>query len=160
MRRMAKALTMAATVGLALPALAADAKKPPYFASIAAKQARMRTGPGRTYPISWLYVRADLPVKVIDVYKEWRKIEDPAGTQGWLLAALLSERRTGVVQGGVTELRDKPAFAGKVLWRAQPGVVGRLSQCASGWCRIDVHGQAGFVEASHLWGVDGSEVVP
>ena len=160
MRKVARALVWAATVSLALPVLAADTKKTPYFASINAKQARMRTGPGRTYPISWLYVRADLPVKVIDVFKEWRKVEDPGGMQGWLLAALLSERRTGMVQGGMIELRDRPDFAGKLLWRAQPGVVGRLSECASGWCRIDVHGQAGYVEASHLWGVDGSETLP
>ena len=39
-----------------------DKPKPPYFASIGAGKARMRSGPGRSYPATWLYVRRDLPV--------------------------------------------------------------------------------------------------
>ncbi|WP_447412556.1 SH3 domain-containing protein, partial [Clostridium perfringens] len=78
----------------------ADTKKaPPFFGSIAAGRARMRTGPGRTYPANWLYQRADLPVRVVAVFKEWRKVEDPDGAQGWILAALISERRTAIVRG-------------------------------------------------------------
>ena len=162
MRTLALGLTIAAAAGLvATPAGAADPKrKPPYFASIAASKARMRTGPARTYPASWLYVRPELPIKVIDLYKEWRKVEDPDGTQGWIQANLLSDKRTGMVQGAIAELREHPDFTGKVAWRAEPGVVGRLSQCGNGWCRIDVRGQSGFVEASHLWGVSGDEVLP
>lgn len=161
MRKVAMMLAVVGAAGLAGPASAAEPKrKTPYFASIAASKARMRTGPGRTYPISWLYVRADLPVKVLDIFKEWRRIEDPDGTQGWVLGALLSDRRTGLVQGAVAELRARPAFGAKTVWRAAPGVIGRLSECAEGWCKLDVHGQTGFVEASHLWGVDGGETLP
>ena len=152
--------------GLALVALGvadmadAQAKKPPYYASISAGRARMRAGPGRTYPASWLYVRADLPVKVVAVFKEWRKVEDPGGTQGWMLAALLSETRTGYVRDQIAELRDRPAPGARVVWRAEPGVVGRVSQCGNGWCRLDVKGQAGFVEAAKLWGVEPTETLP
>lgn len=139
---------------------AEPAKKPPYFASIAAARARMRTGPGRTFPASWLYVRADLPVRVIDTFKEWRKVEDPDGTQGWMLGNLISTTRTAMVQPGEpAELRDRP-IGTRVLFRAQPGVVGRVSQCGSGWCRIDVRGQTGFVEARSLWGVEPNETLP
>lgn len=134
--------------------------KPPYFASIGAGKARMRSGPGRSYPATWLYVRADLPVRVVDVFKEWRKVEDPGGEQGWMLGNLISSTRTAIVQEAVTELRDRPAFGARVLWRAEPGVVGRVSQCARGWCRFDVRGQVGFVEATRLWGVAPEETLP
>jgi len=151
-----------AAIALAIdPGITAEPKKKaPYFASIAAGRARMRSGPGRTFPAIWLYVRADLPVKVIDSFKEWRKVEDPGGTQGWILGNLISNSRTALVQGGVAELRDRPAAGGKVAWRAEPGVVGRLSQCGNGWCRFDVRGQAGFVETGKLWGVAAEEVLP
>jgi SH3-like domain-containing protein len=138
----------------------AQAKKPPYWASISAGRARMRTGPGRTYPASWLYVRADLPVKVTAVFKEWRKVQDPGGTDGWMLANLLSATRTAFVPERIVELRDRPAPGGRVVWRAEPGVVGRVSQCGNGWCRLDVKGQAGFVEAARLWGVEPNETLP
>jgi len=143
-------------------ALAADAKKTlPYYASINAGRARMRTGPDKTYPASWLYQRADLPVRVVATFKQWRKVEDPDGTQGWMLAALLSERRTAIVRGAQpVEMHERASTGAKLLWRAAPGVVGRLSACGGGWCRLDVHGQAGFVEVGSLWGVEPTERLP
>jgi SH3-like domain-containing protein len=150
-----------AAAGVA-PALAALVqKKTPYFASISASKARMRTGPGKAYPASWLYQRADLPVKVIDVYDRgiWKKIEDPSGTQGWMLGSLVSDTRTGLVMGTIAELRDAPRYGGKVVWRVEPGVVGRLSKCARGWCHFDVRGRGGYVEANRLWGVAVDEAL-
>ena len=69
----------------------------------------MRTGPGRNYPGIWLYKRRDLPIRVVQIYPNWRKIEDPDGEQGWMLVTLLSDRRTGIVKPG--EPRDDPRQA-------------------------------------------------
>jgi SH3-like domain-containing protein len=161
---MNRAIVAVATAAATLVATAGQGAEPkrktPYWASIVARQAKMRTGPGRTYPATWLYVRPDLPVRVTDVYKEWRKVEDPSGTSGWMLATLLSERRTAMVQPGLAELRDRPAPGARVAWRAQPGVVGRVGPCQGGWCRLDVKGQAGFVESDRLWGVEPGEQLP
>ena len=136
-------------------------KKPPYWASISAGQARMRTGPGRQFPANWLYQRAGLPVKVIETYPNWRKIEDPDGTQGWMQANLLSDDRAGLItKGDVQSLRESPNASSRIVWRAEPGVVGKLSECRKGWCRIDVRGKIGYVKATALWGVDPDELEP
>lgn len=141
--------------------LHAAARKTPYWASIGASRARMRTGPARAYPASWLYQRADLPVRVTAVIKEWRRVEDPDGASGWMQGNLLRDTRTAIVRGTqAVELRDRPSPGGRLLWRAAPGVVGRISACGGGWCRFDVHGQAGFVEITELWGVEPGDVVP
>ena len=164
MRILAAALSVfVATALVPDPVAAADATKRtlPYYASISASRARMRTGPARTYPASWLYQRQDLPIKVVAIYKEWRKVADPDGTEGWMQANLLSGTRTAIVHGsGPVDLREKPNAGSRLLWRAAPGVVGRLSQCGNGWCRMDVKGQAGFVNVGGLWGVEASEVLP
>jgi SH3-like domain-containing protein len=151
------------TLGLLATSLGeawAQQRKPPYYASIAASKARMRTGPGRNYPASWLYQRADLPVKVVEVYNDWRKIEDPDGTQGWMQVQLMSSQRTGYVVGGIVELRDAPRLNGRVNWRAAPGVVGRISRCERGWCWFDVRGRAGYVEQNRIWGTEPGEELP
>ncbi|WP_066548333.1 MULTISPECIES: SH3 domain-containing protein [unclassified Sphingomonas] len=149
------------TILLVLPGIggAADAqrRKTPYFASIAADRAMMRTGPGRNYPAIWLYRRDNLPIRVVDIYKDWRKIEDPDGTQGWMLVNLLSSQRTGVVIGGVTPMRATPGPGAKINWRAAPGVVGKLDECRAGWCLFDVRGRTGYIEQASLWGVDPGE---
>lgn len=162
MRKFAIMTAGVAMCVLDMSAHAADAKKtPPYYASIAAGRARMRTGPARSYPASWLYQRANLPVKVVAVFKEWRKIEDPDGTQGWMQANLLSEARTAIVRSPQPiEMRDRASTGAHVMWRAAPGVVGSLSQCTNGWCRLDVKGQAAFVEIAGLWGVEAGESLP
>lgn len=150
-------------LALAMPAGAkkpSHVTKPAYFASISAAKARMRTGPGRKFPAVWIYVRPDLPVRVLDAFDDWRKVEDPSGTQGWILTTLIGSARTAIVTSPTPiELRDRPAGA-RVMWRAAPGVVGKISQCANGWCRLDVHGQTGFAETSGLWGVDQGETLP
>jgi len=154
---------LGAALALALLAAAgADAadtgeKKPPYWASIAAGKALMRTGPGRNYPATWLYVRPDLPVKVVETYPNWRKVRDADGTIGWMLQRLLSDTRTGLVTGAEPRpLHEGPDEHSAILFRAEPGVVGRLSRCASGWCMLDVKGRRGYIRTEHLWGLDPS----
>jgi SH3-like domain-containing protein len=156
---------MAGMLATALIAGAATAKtdpsrKPPYWASISAGQARMRTGPGRNYPASWFYQRQGLPVQVIEVFPGWRKVRDPEGTDGWMISQLISDRRTAMVKpGDPAEMRAAPNISAKLLFRAEAGVIGVLGNCADGWCRLDVQGKAGFVEENRLWGVDPGESI-
>jgi SH3-like domain-containing protein len=161
MKSTAKAMMVAALAVLVLQAGAQAAsnqvRKTPYWGSISAGQARMRTGPGRNYPASWLYQRAGLPVQVVEVYPGWRKVRDPDGVEGWMIGNLVSDQRTGMVKGGIVELHDAPNPGGKVLWRAEAGVIGRLSKCNAGWCRFDVQGRSGYLEEAELWGVDPGE---
>ena len=108
-------------IGLLCAATVASAqdKKPPYWASIASGEAMMRTGPGRNYPGIWLYKRRDLPVRVLQIYPNWRKIEDPDGELGWMLVTLLSDRRTAIVRPGAPrDVRTKPNAGAAVRYRA------------------------------------------
>lgn len=155
---MARRVMLAAALGLGLmvgSAQAQDDRATPYWASISAGKAMMRTGPGLNYPATWLYVRADLPIRVVETYPNWRKVSDPDGTTGWMLQRLLSDRRTALVTGGSARpLHQDPAEGSKIRFLAQPGVVGRLSKCADGWCLLEVGGRKGYIRAGHFWGLD------
>lgn len=159
MRLLTGLLIMAVAGAGAIDSASGQKQRAPYFMSIKASKARMRTGPGREFPANWLYQRSGLPIRVVAAYKEWRKVEDPDGATGWMQANLLSEIRTGYVMGSEAELLEAPRFGARLLWRAAPGVVGRISKCARGWCWIDVRGRAGYVEANRIWGVDRDEVI-
>ena len=142
-----------------VPAWATENRPVPYWASISAGDALMRSGPGRNYPATWRYRRADLPVKVVQVHESWRKVREPDGTEGWMAAALLSAQRTAIVTGETRPLRASPEAGAKILWRAEPGVVGKIAHCAAGWCEFDVHGRAGYVAINHIWGAEPGETV-
>ena len=144
---------------MAFPASAQD-RQPPYWASIASGEAMMRTGPGRNYPGTWLYKRRDLPIRVLKIYPNWRLIEDPDGTRGWMLVTLLSDRRTAIVKpGDPRPVHAEPSETSRIRYRAEHGVVGRIEQCRSGWCRIAVGRRKGYIRAADIWGIGEREVV-
>lgn len=140
-------------------AQAAD-RKPPYWASIKAGEARMRKGPGTNYPIEWMYKRADLPIRVVETFPNWRKVQDPDGAVGWMQLSLVQATRTAIVSpGAIRELRENPTPMSQVTYRIQPGVVGRVSKCGRGWCRLAVGNRTGFIRTSDIWGVDPNEAI-
>lgn len=145
-------LCLSVVAALGVDPAAAQNKKPPYWASIAKGEARMRTGPSLDYPANWVYRRRDLPVRVVETYSYWRKVEDPDGTAGWMHVRLLSDQPTAIIRGGIQPLRKAPDRGAPILYRAEPGVVGRISDCAEGWCFIDIEGRKGFIEIPYLWG--------
>ncbi|WP_243455701.1 SH3 domain-containing protein [Sphingosinicella sp. BN140058] len=153
------ALGLLAVLGLSVTSAEAQKdRQTPYWASISATKAMMRSGPGRNYPATWLYLRADLPIKVVETYPNWRKVQDPAGETGWMLQNLLSDTRTALVGGSEARpMHEAPDESSPVRFRAEPGVVGRLSKCAAGWCQLDVGGRKGFIRTDHFWGVDPGE---
>lgn len=147
----------------ALSLTTAQAQPPretPYMASIASGRAMMRTGPGQNYPGTWLYTRRDLPIRVHRIYRDWRFVEDPGGTKGWMLVSLLSDQRTGIVTGqDVAPLHESPDAASAVRFRAEPNVVGRVSRCASGWCYFAVGNRGGYIRVDRIWGVGPNEAI-
>ena len=152
-----KSILRYGAVALALLGAASAAgqtqRKPPYWASIQKSEARMRSGPSTEFPVSWVYKRQNLPVKVVAVHSVWRKVQDPAGAQGWLHVRLLSPQRTAIVIGKENgALRDLPQANAHISWRVQPGVVGVIDECEMGYCRFETNGRYGYIETARIWG--------
>src|SRR3546814_1449546 len=84
----------------------------------------MRTGPGERYPITWLYQRKGLPVRVVKEYGIWREVVDPDGARGWRHRTMVSGQRSAMVRNGVQGVRARQDAGAPLSWRAEPGVVG------------------------------------
>lgn len=152
MRRLFVSVLPLLSICLAAPS-AAQEREVPYWATLRAAEVNMRVGPSEAYPIAWVYHRQGLPMKVVRVREGWRLVQDPDGERGWIVARLLSPERGAIVVGeGLAELRDEPDSGARILWRAEPGVVGALGDCEDGWCEFDVDGREGWVRADRLWG--------
>lgn len=162
---LAERIMLVGTITLALDGVAssnaaaakASVDEKPRWGSLAVGHVMMRAGPGRNFPALWDYHRAQLPIIILQTYPNWRKIIDPDGATGWVQANLVSETRTAVVIGDARVLRQLPKADAPIIWRVEPGVVGKITACANGWCRLDVRGaratiRAGYIETSSLWG--------
>ena len=140
--------------GLAATVRAADTDNAPFWVSLRNSQTNMRVGPGRDYRINWIYQRPGLPLKVLRTMEGWVLVEDPDGARGWMLTQFVSRKaRTALVRGDVIDIRENRDGSGRLLWRAQPGVIARLlGECSAAWCKVDIDGRQGYAPAASLWG--------
>jgi len=127
----------------------------PRFAALRADEVYMRIGPGKRYPIIWVYRRRDLPVQIEREFEDWRLVRDQENTKGWVHQATLVPRRTGVVTGGDQVLRRDARDDAEPVARLKPGVIVRLRACdaASDWCQAQVQDYRGWMKRSEVWGL-------
>lgn len=166
------ALAAACVHALGAAALARDASGAaasglpvPRFVSLKSDRVNVRAGPSKDHDVAWVFMRAGLPVEITAEFDNWRRIRDWEGAEGWVYHTLLSGRRTALVspqaKGGQGLLSmyetadDRSAVAAKL----QPGVLGLVKRCQSGWCRVQGEGFDGWIEQTRLWGVYPNEAI-
>jgi len=131
----------------------AQDREVPYWASLRADEVNMRVGPSQDYQVDWIYKRKGLPVRVVRVVEGWRLVQDPDGTQGWIVARLLNPERTVLVTGSeLVPMYERPDPTSGLKWNLEPGLVGILGNCEAGWCDLNIDGRKGWVSESRLWG--------
>lgn len=131
----------------------------PRFVSLAADRVNVRFGPGKQYPVNWVFARKGMPVEIIAEFDTWRKIHDFDGEEGWIHSSLLSSRRTIMVIGEVRQVRRTPTESARIVLRAEPGVIGDLFDCEETWCRVEIEGRRGWLQRSEFWGTRPGEIV-
>ena len=154
------AIFMAVSPRAVADTLGSETKLPiPRFVSLRSNEVNLRTGPGTTYPVDWVFVRRGLPVEIIAEFDVWRKIRDLQGTVGWVHQSMLDGRRTARITGAERDLRSEPAEAASIVARLEPGVIGRLLECEAAWCEIEAAGYRGWLKRDDFWGTYPDETV-
>lgn len=135
----------------------------PYYASIKADEANIRTGPSVKYPIEWVYKKSNWPVKVTATFERWRKLEDVYGEVGWVHESLLTGKRNAIIKtkgGSVQEVYRLPVLTSPIVFIAEDGVVVEISSCKNNWCKVETRdGHKGWVKSEQLWGVKDGEII-
>jgi SH3-like domain-containing protein len=133
----------------------------PRFVSLRATRVHLRKGPGIRFPIEWVYLQRDLPMEIIQVFDNWRRVRDWQGTEGWVYHSMLSGKRTFRVTKNLTILRQSSDPRSTPLAKLETGVVGRLESCAAAAtvCKVSLGGMTGWLPKSDFWGAyQGEEV--
>lgn len=131
----------------------------PRFVSLKGSEGNARRGPGLTHRIDWVFTRAGMPLMITAEYENWRRVEDSEGAGGWVHYALLSGARTVLVTLDMAEFHHAPDDASTVVAQAEMGVIGRILECNTDWCRIALDGQRGWVKKTSIWGVKADEII-
>lgn len=135
----------------------------PRFVSLKSDRVNVRVGPSRDHRIGWTFVRAGLPVEIVQEFENWRRIRDWEGSEGWVFHSLLTGRRTALVtpweSAMITPLREEPRSDARVVAELSPKVLGEVGQCKEGWCEVSGDGFSGWIDQTRLFGVYPDETV-
>ncbi len=131
----------------------------PRFVSIRSGEAYARTGPGKQYPIRYVYQRKNLPVEIVLEYEGWRKIRDQKGEESWVHNSLLSGKRTGLIKSKVNvKIMRAPESDSKTMAEIESGAIVEIEECLKGnWCKINAAGYKGWIMRKNLWGIYQNE---
>jgi len=130
----------------------------PRYVSLKASEGNVRRGPSLQHRIDWVYKRRSMPLEITAEFGHWRRVRDREGAGGWIHYSLLSGVRTVLIERDMVALRHRPQANGRVLARAEAGVVARLGRCGPDWCRITAGGESGWAPKAALWGVGAGEL--
>jgi SH3-like domain-containing protein len=130
----------------------------PRFVSLKFEEVNMRSGPGRRYPIRWVYKRKNMPVEVVEEFGHWRKLRDVEGDEGWAHKSQLSGTRMAIFKAD-TILRRYPEASAPPMIKAQKNVIAQLLECDVNWCEVQVESYKSWVEKGAIWGVYAREVL-
>lgn len=158
----ARSAVILVALGLAaLPAAAQQAVGPsglplPRFVSTKSAPVNIRQGPSKDHEIAFTFVKAGVPVEVIQEFDVWFRIRDSEGAEGWVQKNLLSGKRTALVapweKKGLTPMRDKGEAGAKIVANVEPHVLVEVAECSGRWCRIAADGVKGWIEQGRVWG--------
>ncbi len=131
----------------------------PRYVSLKFDEVNVRVGPGKRYPIRYVYHRAHLPVQVVEEFAHWRKIKDFEDAVGWVHKGALDGQRTVMIMDKPQNLYARPEATDAVVMRAAPTVIGALKSCLPDWCEVTIQGHDAWIRKADIWGVSREEVV-
>ena len=122
-----------------------------YFLSLKYSEVNVRYGPGLDYPIKFIYLKKNFPLKIIDEKENFRKIIDYKNNSGWVHRSQLKKNNSLIV------LKEKILFKNFTKYSKPVAVIksGRMlivKKKEKQWFKVVTGNYAGWVNNKNLWG--------
>ncbi len=132
----------------------------PRYVSLKSNEANIRVGPSKNYPIEIKYIKKNYPLKVLEEYEEWRKVEDFKKNIGWIHKSLISGTRTGIILSNDNKnIQLLNTLGGNVIGEIGKGNIVYLEKCKIDWCLISSGNFKGWIDKKYIWGVKEKEII-
>ena len=132
----------------------------PRYVSLKSNDANIRVGPSKNYPIEIKYIKKNYPLKVLDEYEEWRKVEDFNRHIGWIHKSLISGIRTGIVLSNNNKnIKLLNTLEGNIIGEIGNGNIVFLEKCKIDLCLVSLGDFEGWMDKNYIWGVKKKEII-
>ena len=132
----------------------------PRYVSLKSNDANIRVGPSKNYPIEIKFIKKNYPLKVLEEYEDWRKVEDFQKNFGWIHKSLISGTRTGIVLSNDNKaIQLLNTLDGKVIGEVGNGNIVFLEKCKIDLCLVSLANHNGWIDKKNIWGVKKNEII-
>ncbi len=132
----------------------------PRYVSLKSNDANIRVGPSKNYPIEIKYIKKNYPLKVLEEYEEWRKVEDFKKNIGWIHKSLISGTRTGIILSNDNKtIKLLNTLEGNIIGEIGNGNIVFLEKCKIYWCLVSLGNYEGWIDKKNIWGVKENEII-
>jgi len=132
----------------------------PRYVSLKSNDANIRVGPSTNYPIIIKYIQKSYPLKILEEYDDWRKIEDFNKNNGWIHKSLISGNRTGIIlSNNDDKIKVYNTIEGKIIGKIGAGNIISINKCKIDWCSISINEYKGWIFKKNIWGVEDTETI-
>ena len=123
-----------------------------YFLSLKKDKVYVRYGPGKNYPIKYIYKKKFLTIKVIDKKDNFRRIIDHKKNSGWIHQIMLRKLNSLIVLEEKIVFRKSTKFS-KPLAKLKKGRLVMIKKCKINWCKIETGDYIGWIDTKNVWGI-------
>ena len=123
-----------------------------YFLSLKKDKVYVRYGPGKDYPIKYIYRKKFLPIKIIDKKDNFRRIIDHKKNSGWIHRIMLRKLNSFIILEEKIVFKKNSKFS-KPIVKLEKGRLVIIKKCEINWCRIETGNYSGWIETKNLWGI-------
>ena len=123
-----------------------------YFLTLKYNKVKVRQGPSFKYPVKFIYKKKYLPVKIIDIKDNFRKIIDLKNNDGWIHVSQLTKKKSAINISNLSIAFKKPNIYSQPLARIEKGKMVTIKKCRDKWCKILIQNNQFWIQKKFLWG--------
>ena len=122
------------------------------FVLLKNNKVNVRYGPSFDYPIKYIYLKKNLPIKVIDKKENFRRIIDHKHNSGWIHTSQL-KKSSSVILTQSQYVFSKPTKFSEPLAIIEKGKLILIEKCKNNWCKLSNEDISGWMVFENFWGI-------
>ena len=115
-------------------------------------EVNVRNGPGLNHLKVYKILKKGYPLKIINEFENWKRVEDINGILGWVSNSQLSEKKYAIVVAKEEFIFKFPKLKSKKIAIIQKNFVIKTKRCTNNWCQVQQNNIKGWVPKKSIWG--------
>ncbi len=115
-------------------------------------EVNIRNGPGLNHLIIYKILIRGYPLEVLEEFKNWKRVVDMNGINGWISNSQLSEKTYVIVVASEEFIYKFPNKRSKKIAKVKRNLILENDKCIKEWCFIKKGEIEGWILSKYLWG--------